>query len=332
MGYQLRRYRLEGVLGFGGFAITYLALDTELSRRLAIKELIPTSFVTRVEGTVVPHTASDENPWEWAKMRFIEEARALAALEHPNILRLYEVFQENGTAYAVTRFEEGGSLESWLQHLGRPPSEAELRGILMPILSALEVVHAHNFLHRDIKPANILLTKDQRPILIDFGSARTIVQARSVPMTAIVTEGYAPFEQYTSQSEQGPWTDLYALGALMYRAITGNRPPESVKRIMAKDEDPCLKLAKAFHGHYSAELLSSIDWALQPKPEMRPQKASEWLEVLNRERPAPRICPARPAGSMPAWEARKSKPTLFSRILEFCASCLPRGWASGVNS
>ncbi len=333
-GYRLRRYRLEDVLGVGGFAITYLAVDEELNRRVAIKELLPTSFVTRANLTVVPHTASDEDQWKWAMERFMEEARALAALEHPNILRVYEIFRENGTAYAVTRYEEGGSLEACLRALGRPPSEAELRGILTPMLDALKVVHSHHFLHRDIKPANILLNRDDEPILIDFGSARTLIAPRSMPMTAIVTEGYAPFEQYGSDSTQGPWTDLYALGAVMYRAVTGTRPPACTERLVSSNQDPCQKLADAYRSIYSAVLLESIDWALRMDPKLRPQSASEWLETLTGMRSVPPPVPASrvafeaqglpPTPTRPRGEAKDSSPTLFSRLLGRCQSFLQK--------
>lgn len=282
LGTRVGRYRLDRYLGSGGFGITYLAHDERLGRSVAIKELLPSQIASRGSGsTVYANTQSDNDDWQWAVKRFEEEARMLASFNHPNILQVYETFRANGTVYMVTCYEEGCDMEAWLKGNGRPPKEEELEAILLPLLSALEVVHGAGFLHRDIKPANIYIARNGRPILIDFGSARQAISSRSTPITAIVTPGYAPFEQYIETGNQGAWTDLYALGAVMYRSVTGVRPPESTARAAGrKTGDPIVRLSDAYAGRYSAKFLRSIDWALAANEEDRPQTAAEWRECL----------------------------------------------------
>jgi serine/threonine protein kinase len=278
-GYMLGKYRFEGMLGSGGFGITYLAEDTALGRKVAIKELLPNDFATRLDGTtVVAKTRSDGQNLEWARARFLEEGRVLAACSHPNVVEVYEMIEQNGTAYMVTRYEEGQNLENWLQSLNRTPTEEELLSTLFPLLAGLERVHRMGFLHRDIKPQNIYLTTDGRPVLLDFGSARLAIGSRSRMLTAVVTPGYAPFEQYQEAGNQGPWTDIYALGGVMYRAVTGNRPPEATARLLGTD--PYKELFSTCNGRYDPSLLKGIDRALRTKESERPQSIAEWRALL----------------------------------------------------
>lgn len=277
-GYRLGKYAFKGVLGSGGFGITYLAEDTSLDRKVAIKEMLPNDFATRLDGTtVVAKTRSDKTNLDWARARFLDEGKALAACDHPNVIDVYEMIEANGTAYMVTQFQEGCNLENWFQNLQRRPTEKELRDILLPLLAGLEKVHRAGFLHRDIKPENIYITLDGRPVLLDFGSARQAIRGRSMVMTSIVTPGYAPFEQYHEDGHQGPWTDLYALGAVMFRGITGKKPPESIRRLA---DDTCERLAATYVGHYSTQFLSSIDRTLQLKETERPQSVAAWRDLL----------------------------------------------------
>jgi serine/threonine protein kinase len=317
-GYELGKYRFQGVLGSGGFGITYLAEDMTLHRKVAIKEMLPNDFATRIDGTtVVAKTASEKSNLAWARARFVDEGRALAACDHPNVVNVYEMIEANGTAYMVTKYEEGSSLERWLRELGRAPSESELRGVLMPLLSGLERVHRAGFLHRDIKPENIYLTTDGRPVLLDFGSARQSITSRSMVMTSIVSAGYAPFEQYHEDGNQGAWSDIYALGAVLYRAITGSKPPEAVRRLQ---NDPCIRLATAYAGRYSASFLNAIDNALLVNESQRPQTVALWREMMDASSPptiasqvppAAQVTPATQVASTPAQPA--PSPTFISR-------------------
>jgi serine/threonine protein kinase len=277
-GYELGRYQFKEVLGSGGFGITYLAYDRTLNRRVAVKELLPNDIATRVDGTtVVAKTESEDKSLGWARERFMDEGRALAACDHPNVVNVYEMVEANGTAYMVTKYEEGRSMEQWLRELGRPPNESELRSVLMPLLSGLETVHQAGFLHRDIKPDNIYITKNGRPVLLDFGSARQAISNRSMAMTSIITSGYAPFEQYHDDGKQGPWSDIYALAAVMFRALTGKKPPEATRRLK---EDPCPKLAATLAGQYDAGFLDAIDRGLAVNEAERPQTVAAWRSMF----------------------------------------------------
>jgi len=310
-GFRIGRYCIGDQLGAGGFGITYRAKDTHLNRLVAIKELLPTSIATRSNSVeVAAHTESEEDDWEWAQNRFIQEAETVAACQHPNVLQVYEVFRANGTVYMVTKFEEGCNLAEWYGRLGHAPNERELRSILEPLLSALDRVHSQGFLHRDIKPENIYLADDGRPVLIDFGSARQKITHKSLPLTKIVTPAYAPFEQYLDDGHQGPFTDLYSMGAVLYRGITGNKPPEAPQRSAPSIPDPCIRLSKTYAHAYDRVFLECIDAALAPEARDRPQSAMEWLRHmgggLKQRTPSDSASPDASSGIPGRTQARRS--------------------------
>jgi len=278
-GYTIEGYRIEKLLGAGGFGITYLATEVAINRLVAIKEYLPNGIAARARDdvSVQPLTSGDMENFQWGLDRFRREAQTLVAFHHPNIVSVYRYFEQNGTAYLVMGYEDGDSLSAVLDKRKTLP-EPEIRAILIPLFSGLEHVHKAGFLHRDIKPGNIYIRKDGSPVLLDFGAARLAVGARSQSLTSIVSAGYAPFEQYTTRGNQGPWTDIYALGGVLYRAVTGQRPPDAPDRIR---KDPLVPTAKAARGKYTPGLLAAIDAALIVDEEKRPQGLSQWRLVFD---------------------------------------------------
>ncbi|MBL8663687.1 MAG: protein kinase [Candidatus Odyssella sp.] len=278
IGHELHGYRIERVLGAGGFGITYLASEPMIGRQVAIKEFLPGSIAARDAGTLAvrPLLPADEETFRWGLKRFRNEARTLVSFRHPNIVQVYRFFEANGTAYLVMAYEKGASLAEILK-AQRTLSEAELSALLDPLLDGIARVHAAGFLHRDIKPANIVVRADGSPALIDFGAARQSFGEKSHSSRAIVSPGYAPFEQYASSAEQGPWTDLYALGATLYCCVTGTRPVEAPDRVAGA---PMRAAAELADGRYASALLRAIDWALAIQPESRPRSVEAWRAAL----------------------------------------------------
>jgi serine/threonine protein kinase len=272
--YRLHWYVLERVLGQGGFGITYLARDTNLDQLVAIKEYLPVDVATRrPDGTVRSRTEEQHERYRGGLERFIREARTLARFDHPNIVRVHSVFEFNDTAYMVMRFEEGQTLAALLERRQAMP-EAELMQILLPILDGLDLVHNAGFIHRDIKPDNIHIRADGSPVLLDFGSARNAL-GHSRTVTILIAPGYAPFEQYYSSGEsQGPWTDIYGLGATCYRAIAGRAPIDAIARskgILGSTKEMLLPAVVVGNGRYSERLLRAVDHALEFAESGRPQ-------------------------------------------------------------
>ncbi len=274
--FTLHEYRIDAVIGHGGFGITYRAWDAQLELWVAIKEYLPNELAVR-EGvsTVYAKSSTDEEAFDWGLQRFILEARTLAQFKHPNIVRVLRFFEAHRTAYMVMEYHDGENLSALLKRGAL--EEKRLLDIVQPIMDGLQEVHQTGFLHRDIKPANIIIRKDGTPILLDFGAARFAIGQRSASLTSIVTPGYAPFEQYDSKSEQGPWTDIYALGAVMYYAVSGSAPNEVVGRLKRDDMPRAVEVG---NGQYRREILRAIDWALALDEEARPQSVQEWREAM----------------------------------------------------
>ena len=274
-------YKIVRVLGAGGFGVTYLADEPELTRKVSIKEYFPSDFALRTESLeATPRSEGCTSDYNWGLDRFVEEAQTLAKFDHHNIVKVHRIFRANNTAYMVLRFEEGKNFKSWLKDLGRAPRQKELDQIVAPLLDALEVIHKADFLHRDIAPDNIIIRNTGDPVLIDFGAARSDIAAHSKTKTvsALVKPGYSPYEQYAETSrQQGPWTDIYAFAATLYHAVTGKRPPDSPSR-MLKDE--MVPVREAALGGYRASFLDAIQQALTLVVDGRPRSVAAWRGAL----------------------------------------------------
>ena len=280
-GTRIRDFEFRRVLGHGGFGMTYLGWNVALDISVAIKEYLPSGLATREQDlSVVPQTPRATSDFQWGLERFLDEARTLARFQHPNIVRVHHFFEAHSTAYIAMDYVEGEDLSAHLTRKGTL-SEDELKSILYPLLSALEVVHQADFLHRDIKPSNIILrAEDGSPVLLDFGAARQAMGAKSRSVTSIVTPGYAPIEQYSSRGHQGAWTDIYALGGVCYRALTGQTPDDATDRMR---DDPLIPVSQRCAGRVSGAFLSAIDAALAVNEGDRPQSVEAWQAAMANE-------------------------------------------------
>ena len=286
-------YRIVRVVGSGGFGITYEAEDVKLGMTVALKEYYPIDFGDRDSTmSVKPKSDRHQKTFQWGRSNFLQEARTLARFEHPSIVRVTRVFEANSTAYMVMNFERGQSFDHWLDSLGRPPTQEELDRIAAPLLDALQMMHAANFLHRDIAPDNIIVRADGTPVLLDFGAARRAVAEMSRALTGIVKAGYSPHEQYSTDSRlQGPWSDLYALGGTFYRAVTGSAPEEAALRV---DEDHMAPAALAAKGKYRPSFLAGIDACLTVRHSQRPRSVAQLRPLLFGQTPPPKPVSERP--------------------------------------
>jgi serine/threonine protein kinase/HAMP domain-containing protein len=276
-GFQLFEYRIDAVLGQGGFGITYLATDVHLNARVAIKEYLPASCARRAsDKSVSPRWTEDRAQYQDGLDSFLVEARTLASFRHPNIVRVARFFEANRTAYIVLEYERGKPLKQWWPSRRTMP-ESELLGLLQPLLDGLAAVHAGGYLHRDIKPDNIYVRKaDGSLVLLDFGAARLAAGAAG-PAADVITPGYAPIEQHEG-GVQGPWTDVYALGATLYWMISGAKPlPAPARR---QGSETMVPAVMAGRGRYGEDFLRAIDWALAIDPGQRPPGVRDWAQVL----------------------------------------------------
>lgn len=286
-GFSLHRYLIDSILGAGGFGITYRAIHEALENQVALKEYFPAEWAYRDHDAItvranaqgqIPARSGEPACYDWGLQRFLDEAKILVQINHPCVVRVRDYFTANGSAYIVMEYEAGESLSALLQRGGILP-ENELRRLLDDVMPALEAVHGQGYLHRDLKPSNLYMrSNDGRVMLIDFGAARQALGRRTRSVTSVVTPGYSPIEQYvTVGDDYGPWTDIYALGAVLYRCITGAPPIEAPGRVL---KDPVQPAVECGAGLYSRALLRVVDKALAVRPEERFQTVAAMREAL----------------------------------------------------
>jgi serine/threonine protein kinase len=346
-GSRLNNYCILDVLGSGGFGITYKAREDITDRIVAIKEYLPTALATRDRdgSTVRPVSESVRADYDWGLERFRQEARLLIAFKHPNIVPVLIYFEANGTGYLVMEFQDGHSLGDILSG-GATLDERSVVDLIAPLLDGVEAVHRHGFLHRDIKPDNIFIRSDGSPVLLDFGAARQAVGGHSKSLTAVLTEGYAPYEQYHRDGNQGPWTDVHALGAVAFRCLLGRKPCAAPRRVDARfrqAEDPLVPDFAELR-ELAPTLAGPIEAALGLRETERPQSVAAFRQLLaavaardlarsNGEDGAATLTPdgaqARPAASVPPPPDRWARPWKTLRIVAIAALLLG-GAAAGA--
>lgn len=272
------QYIVEKVLGQGGFGITYEAKDHKTGERVAVKEFFPDAMATRTEQTtVLPFSGEKGENYTYGKTCFLQEAETLAKfIGNENIVRIHSYFEENGTAYFVMDFVEGTSFDTYLKQQGGKIPYEEAAQILIPIMDALSSVHSKGIVHRDVTPDNIYITKEGVVKLLDFGAARYSLGDQSRSLDVILKHGFAPKEQYTRRGKQGPYTDIYALGATFYFALTGKRPPDSVERLDEDDLVPPSSLGVQLSGAAEDAILK----ALSVQPADRFQSMTDFKNAL----------------------------------------------------
>ena len=281
-----QRYVIESLLGHGGFGITYAAYDQVLGARVAIKEYLPRHLATRAEGRtqVSVYSGAARQHYDYGLKKFMEEAQVLAQFaHHPNVVSARDFFEANGTAYMVMEYVEGVTLKEYLENKGGRISFEEAQGIMMPVMDALREVHQAGLLHRDISPDNIYITIAAQIRVIDFGAARYYAGEQSKSLSVILKPGYAPEEQYRSSGKQGAWTDVYAVGATLYKALTGQTPPDALDRKEEDTLEPPSRLGVSLRPPAERALMK----AMAVSPGQRFQTMGEFQQAFTEGKPMP---------------------------------------------
>ena len=273
------RYTVEGVLGQGGFGITYLGMDELHKKKVAIKEFFPQGIVTRnieYEDTVTVTLVGEKENYDKGKERFLKEAQTMAMFsKDKGIVKALDFFEINNTAYIVMEYLEGVTLKQYLRENKRIAAE-DLVELLVPLIEALDEIHSQGLIHRDISPDNIMVLPDGRIKLMDFGAARDYTEFGEKSLSIVLKPGYAPPEQYQTHGVQGPWTDIYALCATMYKCITGENPPDAIDRLV----DDHLKKISAFGFTVSPQIEEAIIKGMSVAAKDRYQNVGDFCEDL----------------------------------------------------
>jgi len=282
VGTRVQEFEIKAIIGEGGFGIVYRAWDTLLGRKVAIKEYLPVSHATRrADGHVIASSERQRDSFEKGLRCFMSEARMLARFKHPALVEILRFWEAQGTAYMVMPYYQGRSLHELIQTGFRIKTDAELEAFLAPLLDGLAQLHRANCYHRDIAADNILILENGQPLLLDFGAARSLLVDPSDVSTVILKPGFAPIEQYSDDPQaapQGAWTDVYALSAVTYQAVTGIMPTVSVARII---RDPLIPLVQSAPPGFSPAVLAAIDKGLRVMPDERPQSVQAFIDLMH---------------------------------------------------
>jgi hypothetical protein len=290
-GFVLDRYRIERQLSLGGFSIVYLASDAD-GTPVVVKEYLPNSLALRKEGDLLPQVSEqNQAAFRYGMKCFFEEGRALANLQHPNVVRVLNFFRANDTVYMVMEYERGTNLQDYVRKRKGQIRETFLRAVFARLLNGLREVHSHKLLHLDIKPSNVYLRQDGTPVLLDFGAARQtlVISSGAQSLKPMYTPGFAAPEQYDSRELLGPWSDIYSIGASMYACLSGVAPQAADAR---KAEDEIEPAVRRWAGRYSPQILRTIDWCMCLDHLDRPQSVFSLQKALasrERDRPEPSI-------------------------------------------
>ncbi|MFC6520366.1 serine/threonine protein kinase [Undibacterium arcticum] len=294
IGTRLSDFEITGVIGEGGFGIVYMAFDHSLQRTVAIKEYMPMSLAARGHhNTVLVRAAKHLEAFDTGLKSYINEARLLAQFDYPALVKVYRFWEENKTAYMAMQYYQGQTLQHLAEHRPELITESWLKKMLQSILSGLDLLYKAQVLHRDISPENIMIQKNGAPVLLDFGAARQVISGMPQSLTVILKPRFAPVEQYADDESmaQGPWTDIYALSAVIYSLIAKKAPPSSVARMI---KDPIENLSTANYPAYSESFLDAINVGLRVLPEQRPKTIAEFRILLGVKAGAVSYSPAPP--------------------------------------
>ncbi len=287
VGTRLGEFEILGLLGVGGFGMVYRGYDHSLHRPVAIKEYMPASLVgRRPDQQLSARSGADQLPFESGLASFIDEARLLARFDHPSLVKVYRFWEANSTAYMAMPLYQGMTLKQARSQMSGPPPEEWLRKVLWSVAQALKVLHAGNTLHRDVSPDNIFLQDVGPPVLLDLGSARRAITEHSHKHTAVLKVNYAPIEQYADAQhmKEGPWTDLYALAAVVHACICNTAPQPATFRLVDDRLPPLGQIAKTSQTHfgtgYGERFCQAIDRTMALRPGDRPQCVDAFLQAM----------------------------------------------------
>jgi len=278
-GTIIDQYMIERELAHGGFSSVYLARQMEDQFQVALKEYLPRKLAHRTwNNVVVANSKETLSMFKRGRALFFEEAKVLTALKHPNIVEVINFFRANDTVYMVMTYDYGVTLDKIINKKMLPITEEFLLTLFNSLFAGVGYIHERQFVHLDIKPGNILVRPGNDALLLDFGAIQSLSPTRINKLDTVLTPGYSPVEQYDTNSRLGAWTDIYAIGASIRTCLDNKTPIPAIDRIQ---KDPLVPAMKAFHRKFPEYLLKAIDWAMEPKPENRPQTLMQFKQALS---------------------------------------------------